>query len=194
MLAKQRAKRAENREQYLADGRSYYARNRERILAQMAEQYRNDEDVRERKKRVAREHRLANLDHVRELKRSYYLANRDAINAKCSAYYEAHREEIGEANKAWRERNPERVSLNGRNRKARRRAREAGGRVTRTDLREILEEFGMHCHLCDAEIATLDDLHFDHVAPLARGGAHSPENIRPAHAVCNLRKGDRVAA
>lgn len=192
MLAKQQAKRAENREQYLTDSRSYYQRNRDRYLAREAERYANDPEFREQKKRIAREHRLANLDHAKDVKRAYYLANREAINAKCAAYYSENREESLAACKAWRERNPERVSLANRNGKARRRALEAGGRVTRTDLRKILQAFGMHCHLCDSAIATLGDLHFDHVMPLSRGGAHSPENIRPAHASCNLSKGASV--
>jgi hypothetical protein len=32
----------------------------------------------------------------------------------------------------------------------------------------------------------------DHVIPLSKGGPHIEENIRPAHAVCNLRKGARL--
>lgn len=31
----------------------------------------------------------------------------------------------------------------------------------------------------------------DHVIPLSRGGAHSPENVRIAHLACNVSKGDR---
>ena len=32
----------------------------------------------------------------------------------------------------------------------------------------------------------------DHVIPLARGGTHSNDNIRPAHAKCNLRKSSKL--
>lgn len=38
------------------------------------------------------------------------------------------------------------------------------------------------------------DLHFDHVIPVSRGGAHSMDNIKSAHAVCNLRKHDKLIA
>lgn len=61
------------------------------------------------------------------------------------------------------------------------------------DYAAILAEHGMTCHICTGEIESLTDLHFDHVIPLARGGEHSAANIRPSHAVCNLRKGARIA-
>jgi len=52
----------------------------------------------------------------------------------------------------------------------------------------------MVCHICTEGIASLDDLHFDHVIPLSKGGPHAAENIRPSHALCNLRKGARLIA
>lgn len=51
----------------------------------------------------------------------------------------------------------------------------------------------MTCHLCGDGIDSLADLHFDHVIPLSKGGPHVAANIRPSHALCNLRKGDRIA-
>jgi 5-methylcytosine-specific restriction endonuclease McrA len=57
----------------------------------------------------------------------------------------------------------------------------------------VLERDGMVCHVCAGSIADLSDLHFDHVIPLARGGAHHADNIKPAHALCNLRKSDKIA-
>ncbi|QOH59936.1 hypothetical protein C6Y44_27815 (plasmid) [Rhodococcus rhodochrous] len=50
----------------------------------------------------------------------------------------------------------------------------------------------MVCHLCGGDIDSWPDLHFDHVVPLARGGEHSNDNLRPAHAGCNLRKGSSM--
>lgn len=88
----------------------------------------------------------------------------------------------------WRRDNPERWAL--RNRENGRRRHRRDGRPVR--YADILAEHGMHCHLCEQPIADLSDLHFDHVIPLARDGLHVPENIRPAHARCNLRKGTRL--
>lgn len=64
----------------------------------------------------------------------------------------------------------------------------------RVDYAAILAEFGMHCHICDTPIPTFADLHFDHVVPLALGGPHHADNIRPSHARCNLQKGARLTA
>jgi 5-methylcytosine-specific restriction endonuclease McrA len=60
------------------------------------------------------------------------------------------------------------------------------------DYAAILAEFGMMCHLCSDAIKSRSDLDFDHVIPLARGGEHSYQNIRPSHRSCNRRKGAKL--
>ena len=50
----------------------------------------------------------------------------------------------------------------------------------------------MVCHICRGEIESARDLHFDHVIPVSRGGAHVRENILPSHKRCNLRKGNKL--
>lgn len=72
-------------------------------------------------------------------------------------------------------------------------ARQRGGVVTSVDFKALLAEHGMVCHICGLPIESRADMHFDHVIPLSRGGAHSAENIRPAHAFCNLSKGAKTA-
>ena len=96
--------------------------------------------------------------------------------------------------RAYREANRERVRVLGRQTANTRRARKRGLVVKPADYAEILTEFGMACHLCGAPIETTDELHFDHVIPLARGGSHTKDNIRPSHALCNQRKGPRLVA
>jgi 5-methylcytosine-specific restriction endonuclease McrA len=120
--------------------------------------------------------------------------------ARTKAWVKAHPERAKQAHKdkpsraksseylnRWRRKDPERARLIELNRRHRRRAREAGGKVTKTDLAAILMEFGMTCHICGGEIA-VGELQFDHVIPIAGGGAHDPSNIRPAHAKCNRKK------
>ena len=46
----------------------------------------------------------------------------------------------------------------------------------------------MVCHICGGEVGSLADLNMDHVIPLARGGTHTYDNIRPSHKRCNQRK------
>ena len=64
----------------------------------------------------------------------------------------------------------------------------------------IIERDGNMCHLCNAEIdltlarnsrfgATID-----HVIPVSKGGADTLENMRLAHWICNIKKGNRVDA
>lgn len=60
------------------------------------------------------------------------------------------------------------------------------------DYKAILDRDGTRCHLCRQHIDSLNDLHFDHVVPLSRGGAHSMANLKPAHATCNLRKHNKL--
>ena len=86
----------------------------------------------------------------------------------------------------WRKANPERWAL--RNRANQHRRRAGSGTV---NFARILDRYGMVCHICTLPIDSLADLHFDHVIPLAKGGPHAESNIKPSHALCNLRKSDR---
>lgn len=94
--------------------------------------------------------------------------------------------------KAWAEANPERASILARNSSNRRRARIAAQSSEDVNYAAILDRDGMVCHICGDDIPDMSDLHFDHVIPLSRGGAHSYDNIKPSHASCNLRKGAKI--
>jgi 5-methylcytosine-specific restriction endonuclease McrA len=64
----------------------------------------------------------------------------------------------------------------------------------------VLNKYGTDCYICNKAI-NLDaprrsgspgwelSLHIDHVKPLSKGGDDTLENVRPAHAQCNMRKG-----
>lgn len=90
----------------------------------------------------------------------------------------------------WSRRNPERC----REHTNKRRALKLQSMTEPVDHGRILEEHGMICHICTIEIDSLSELHFDHVIPLSKGGSHSHENIKPAHAFCNLSKGAKLTA
>jgi len=94
----------------------------------------------------------------------------------------------------WALANPERASLNSRRAANKRRARKRDQSAGPIDYAAVLAEHGMICHICTEDIPSLDVLHFDHVIPLSKGGPHIAENIRPSHALCNLRKGARLLA
>ena len=68
---------------------------------------------------------------------------------------------------------------------------------------KILEAYGSNCHLC-GEAINLEapryvgrcgwelGLHVDHVIPRAKGGRSNFDNLRPAHAICNMKKGSKL--
>ncbi len=65
------------------------------------------------------------------------------------------------------------------------------------DTVHVAELHGWTCGLCalpiDPSLQYPDpaSLSLDHVVPLARGGAHTLNNVQPAHLRCNIRKGAR---
>lgn len=114
-----------------------------------------------------------------------YQENRDELIARKRAARAANPGSETENSRRWRREHPEQWALRNRENQRRRRARDEDP----VDYAAILAEHGMVCHICGGEIASLADLHMEHVIPLARGGRHHRNNIRPAHALCNLRKG-----
>lgn len=198
--AKAKARHAEDREGYLAVHRAYYAANRTRMLAQMAARYAADPESRradarawakanpEKKRDAARAYYAANRDTIRDAHHAYYLANREKLLAVNTAYRAANPEKYRAAAKAWREANP----LLRNEAEMRRRALKRETQVEPVSYAAILADFGMTCHICMDPIESKAHLHFDHVIPLSRGGSHTPGNILPAHAICNMRKHARL--
>ena len=151
-----------DKEKFAEYQRNHYAKNREALNAKQ------------------REKRLSDNQASRDYKKNYYQKNKNRINALSNA---------------WRKDNPEvgRVS------KRRRRARIALVESERYTTEQVLKKFGSKCHLCQEPI-DLDaprwtaqpgwerGLHLDHVVRIADGGLDVLENIRPAHAQCNLKK------
>ena len=73
-------------------------------------------------------------------------------------------------------------------------------RAYRWTEEEILEKHGAICHICGLDIDLKAprkigeqgwelSIHYDHVVPVVEGGPDTAENVRPAHALCNLKKG-----
>jgi 5-methylcytosine-specific restriction endonuclease McrA len=160
--------------------RDYHRRNRDRELANYKRRYRAKRDQeRARSAAYYREHREQLSARARERRRE----NPEQHRAWA---VEWRRRDPGYSAR-WRKANPERWSL--RNRENARRRRQAVGPVS---YAAILERDGMVCHLCGGLIASVEDLHFDHVVPLSRGGEHSMENIRPSHEAGNRWKHNKL--
>ena len=81
-----------------------------------------------------------------------------------------------------------------------RRALIRGNEFEQFSEQDVLDQWGTDCHICGDSIDLVaprqqgvlpgwqDGLHLDHVRPLCVGGGHTLSNVKPSHAVCNLRK------
>jgi 5-methylcytosine-specific restriction endonuclease McrA len=71
---------------------------------------------------------------------------------------------------------------------------------SRLSCDEIAERDGFMCHICSGVVdMTLPRTRalggtVDHVVPLSKGGSDDPENLKLAHWVCNVRKGNKIYA
>lgn len=132
-------------------------------------------------------------------------ANRETLRVKAREWRAANPDKVRASNRvqrlkidqvAERERNRQRAKAHlevGRQRKARRRARELGTCTERIDYRLLLQENDGTCGICRKPL-DLFGYEFDHIVPLAAGGTHTQDNIQLAHARCNRVKGAQVAA
>lgn len=62
-----------------------------------------------------------------------------------------------------------------------------------TNVRELLWNSYPHvCGLCGEQIASIDEMHVDHIIPLSRGGKDILANLQLTHARCNMDKGNTL--
>jgi hypothetical protein len=66
-------------------------------------------------------------------------------------------------------------------------------RVERIVKRTVFTRDDGICHICHKPVL-FDKMHMDHVIPISRGGTHTYDNVKTAHAFCNLSKGDKLVA
>jgi len=123
---------------------------------------------RERRKVYMQEWHEANADHSREYRKAHRPQLREATRKHTAAHPEV---------KAEMER--------------RRRARKRNVVTENVSPAEILQRFGSTCYICNKDIEA-EDLNLDHIIPISKGGPHVWENLRPTHASCNARKGNKV--
>jgi 5-methylcytosine-specific restriction endonuclease McrA len=148
----------------------------------------------------ARDHRERNGEGIRAAEKARYAANPERRRAGTRRYRERHPEKVAAARRRWAEENPKaraayfaeyqrRNLMKRRGSNAKRKAWLRTTQVEPVSYERVVAEHGMICHLCCGEIASYGDLHIDHVIPRERGGTHTYDNLRPAHKLCNLRKG-----
>jgi 5-methylcytosine-specific restriction endonuclease McrA len=104
-----------------------------------------------------------------------------------------------ERKKKWSSKNSEKIAEMSRRRRA---------RIKNNDFEfytedEVLNLYGKQCYICNKDIDLLmprrvgtigweNGLHIDHIVPISKGGSDTLNNVRPAHALCNIKKGDKI--
>ena len=118
---------------------------------------------------------------IAEYNKKWHEINREAVIARHKEYHEANREKVATRKQKYREANREMDAVY----YHRRRARLAAAAVEDFDEQEVWERDGRVCVYC----GSTEDLTLDHIVPLSKGGAHSPDNLCIACRSCNSSKG-----
>jgi 5-methylcytosine-specific restriction endonuclease McrA len=135
-------------------------------------------------------------------KRRWARADKKLRRQQGYEYYQKNKEHLAKKQRELRKDNPRFLELhNATSRRRRARIRNQGFEFfTETD---VLNAYGSDCHLCSKPIDLNaprhamfgtnweNGLHIDHIIPIAKGGADILNNVRPAHAFCNLSKGTK---
>lgn len=172
--------------------------------------WQQSEKAKESKNSWARENR----EKTREHEKRYWAKNPEKLKEKQARsdkkYREKYPEKVKKRAKDWAKRNPEKVKERykryrethpnkSRDDAIRRRALELGVESVKYTEDEIFAKWGTDCHICGEPVDLTAPrqvgiqgwemgLHLEHVLALSKGGADTPDNVRPSHGICNLRK------
>lgn len=167
--------------------RQYNEENKDRINAYRRERYRANREREREKSRTYYATNDAYREKALEKDRAYYRANREKIAAYDRERNQRNAEKNLAYNRAYLEAHPEKS----REYNARYHARKRGATVESVSYERILARDGHWCYLCENDVAP-NEVSYDHVVPLSRGGAHSEANIKVVHRSCNSRKLNRL--
>jgi 5-methylcytosine-specific restriction endonuclease McrA len=165
--------------------KAYYAAHREEAKAYSLKFFyeRHDECLAKQ-----REYRNANPEKVSLSKKASYHKNKAHYRALGTAWKNNNREKYNADCRAWRRANPTRVALIAQNRRAVKKAC-AVISLTYSEWQAIKKSQSGKCAHCLQKTK----LQIDHIIPLNDGGAHAAFNVQGLCALCNQRKGKRVA-
>jgi len=198
----------ENKERLNEVARQYYQDNRE---ARLEYQARYREENCEALKEYGRRWHEANREAILERKRQYYQDNKEVIDEKNRQWVEDNREAVMEYQRQYREQNREAINEGirqwgqtpegmacKREHSRKRRARKAAVNesFSAADERLVFERAGYKCESCgisnEDHLAQFGQrLHLDHILPLSKGHALTPDNCQVLCRSCNSKKGNR---
>lgn len=187
-------KRKKDREQYHANKE----RRRETRLAQSREWAAKN---RERKRELHRTWKKENPELFKRIQAKWRDTEerRQAARARSAKWRDENPDKIPAMHRRWREanpdwrtewlkKNPDHHRITQQNRRSRKKA--AGGRISKTNVEQILRDQKWKCAYCRTRLRR-GTYHLDHIIPLAKGGSNLPSNHQATCATCNLRKHSR---
>jgi 5-methylcytosine-specific restriction endonuclease McrA len=129
-----------------------------------------------------------NPEKARAAMRRWRKAHPEKHNADSRAYYARHRDEALVQSAAYHRAHPEIRKASD----SRRRLWKigTGASYTAAEWLALVGSYGGRCGYCHQPLP----LHADHRVPLSRGGSNTIDNIIPACARCNTRKGQSTEA
>ena len=134
----------------------------------------------------AKAYREAHREQIKTNKKAYRQAHKGKEKTRRKAYYQAHREEEKAYGKAYAQAHREERRAH----QSRRKAREKGVSTEAVDYEFIKKRDRMICGICKKKVRP-QDLSFDHIIPLSKGGSNKKENRQPLCSQCNTAKGNR---
>lgn len=131
--------------------------------------------------------------------KKYKEENKDRLKALAKVYREENKDHIAKMKKLWKQNNPESTRASVRKAMRRRKARIKNNITIPYTESQVLETYGTNCNICGTEIDLSAPrqcgkpgwqigLHIDHLIPIAKDGPDTLENVRPTHALCNIKK------
>lgn len=128
-----------------------------------------------------------------------YKEYRESRNKSNRLWVEKNKEKVKNYKDNWRKKNPEKFREYDR----KRRAEKLKNGFEKYTEQQVISLYGIKCHICVkpidmsanravGSIGWENSLHVDHLVPISKGGADTLANVRPSHAMCNLKKSNSV--
>lgn len=142
---------------------------------------------------------INNTEKSKEIGKTYYKNNREQVIERVSNYQKSEngKQKIRAIQKKYMQ--TEKGKEGGRRRANLRRANKKNNGYERYKEKEVLDLYGKNCYICNQPIdlnaprkcgipGWENGLHIEHVIDIALGGPDTLANVKPAHALCNLKK------
>lgn len=167
----------------------------EKIINRRAAQKRWRDKNKSRQRELTMAWQKENKDRVNANYRKLYAANPEKYNAKTKSKRDKNREKFNAWSREWKRKAGEkykaaRVCYEGK-RNALKKGTSSHEKQLVTFMENIRVKEKSHCYYCGGLVAG-DDVHFDHIVPISKGGSHSPANICVSCPGCNLEKGAKL--